>query len=80
MTGGLQVLALTDALRDGEFERFRHMSSSFLDQYSKDGVVLVADRDGRPLFSSINQETPIPSARNNREMVDKVFSTRKAQY
>ena len=42
MTGALQVLALTDALRDGEFESFRRIASGFLDQYGRDGVVLVA--------------------------------------
>jgi hypothetical protein len=30
MTGGLQVLALTDALRSGDFETFRPIASGFL--------------------------------------------------
>ena len=50
MTGGLQVLSLTNALRDGDFEGFRRIAAGFLEQYGKDGVVLVADREGRQLF------------------------------
>ena len=57
MTGGLQVLTLTNALRDGDFDNFRPMASGFLDQYGPDGVVLVADRDGRQLFSSVTPDT-----------------------
>ena len=51
MTGGLQVLALTDSLRNGDFNRFRRIAAGFLDQYGRDGVVLVADHEGRLLFS-----------------------------
>jgi hypothetical protein len=47
MTGGLQVLSLTNALRDGDFEGFRRITRGFLDQYREGGVVLVANRDGR---------------------------------
>src|SRR4030081_1801995 len=57
MTGGLQVLALTNALRSGDFDNFRRIALGFLDQYGRDGVVLVADRDGRQLFSSVTPET-----------------------
>jgi hypothetical protein len=49
MTGALQVLALTNALRDHDFEGFRRISQGFLDQYGEGGVVLVADREGRQL-------------------------------
>jgi len=52
MTGGLQV-SLTNALRDHDFDGFRRIAAGFLDQYGKDGVVLVADRDGRQLFTSV---------------------------
>ena len=48
MTGGLQVLALTNALRNGDFDGFRRHRHGFLDQYGKDGVVLVADRERPP--------------------------------
>src|SRR5204863_9625149 len=53
MAGGLQVLSLTNSLRTGDFDGFRRIATGFLEQYGKDGVVLVADRDGRLLFSSV---------------------------
>jgi two-component sensor histidine kinase len=80
MTGGLQVLSLTTALRSGDFDNFRRMASGFLDQYGRDGVVLVADRDGRQLFSSATPDTASLPPRNNREIVEKVFATRSPQY
>ena len=80
MTGGLQVLALTDSLRNGDFDDFRRIASGFLDQYGKDAVILVADRDGRQLFSSVTADTAGLPLRNNREIVDKVFATRRPQY
>ena len=80
MTGALQVLALTDALRDGEFESFRRIASGFLDQYGRDGVVLVADRQGRQLFSSVTTDTASLPLRNNREIVDRVFATKSPHY
>jgi len=80
MTGGLQVLALTNALRGGDFENFRRIASGFLDQYGKDGVVLVADREGRQLFSSVTRDTASLPPRNNRDIVDKVFASKTPQY
>jgi two-component sensor histidine kinase len=80
MTGGLQVLALTDALRTGDFENFRRIALGFLDQYGKDGVVLVADREGRQLFSSFTADTARLPPRNNREIVEKVFATKSPHY
>src|ERR1700688_5322597 len=67
MTGALQVLSLTDSLRDGDFEGFRRISRGFLDQYGEDGVVLVANRDGRQLFSSVTTDTASLPPRNNRD-------------
>jgi two-component sensor histidine kinase len=80
MTGGLQVLALTKTLRSGDFEDFRSIASGFLDQYGKDGVVLVADREGRPLFSSVTSDTASLPLRNNRAIVEKVFATSSPHY
>src|SRR5882672_1638983 len=57
MTGALQVLALTNPLREGDFEAFRRIADGFLDQYRDGGVVLVADREGRQLFSSVTSDT-----------------------
>ena len=80
MTSGLQVLSLTNALRDRDFEGFRRIAAGFLEQYGKNGVVLVTDRDGRQVFSSINPDAATLPLRNNRDMVDKVFATRRPQY
>jgi two-component sensor histidine kinase len=80
VTGGLQVLALTDALRTGDFKGFRHMALAFLDQYGRDGIVLVADRDGRELFSSISEDVAGLPLRNNQGIVQRVFATKKPQY
>ena len=46
ITGALQVLSLTDALRERDFNEFRRLSQGFLDQYADGGVILVADRQG----------------------------------
>ncbi|HLG83801.1 MAG TPA: sensor histidine kinase [Bradyrhizobium sp.] len=80
MTGGLQVLSLTDALRSGDFVHFGNMASGFLDQYGKDGVILVSDRDGRILFPAVAPDAPTPAQRNNLAIVDKVFATGQPQY
>src|SRR5258707_12838109 len=80
MTGALQVLALTNALRDRDFDGFRRIATGFLEQYGKDGVVLVSDRDGRQLFSSATPDTASLPLRNNRDIVEKVFATKRPQY
>jgi hypothetical protein len=80
MTGGLQVLSLTNSLRTGDFDSFRRIVAGFLDQYGKDGVVLVADRKGRQLFSSVTPDTASLPLRNNRDIVEKVFATKRPQY
>jgi two-component sensor histidine kinase len=80
MTGGLQVLALTNSLREGDFNNFRGMAAGFLDQYGKDGVMLVTDRSAQILFSSLAPEEEGLPARNNREIVQKVFSSKQPQY
>ncbi len=58
MTGGLQVLSLTNDCGTAT-SKDSAASPGFLEQYGKDGVVLVADRQGRQLFSS-NNRTPPP--------------------
>ena len=80
MTGGLQVLALTDTLRNGDFEGFRNIASGFLDQYGKEGVLLVVDREGHQLFSSVTPDSADLPLRNNREIVEKVFATKTPHY
>ena len=76
MTGALQVLSLTNALRDRDFDAFRRIAQGFLDQYAEGGVVLVADREGRQVFSSVTSDSTNLPLRNNRAIVDKVFATR----
>src|SRR5207245_2892382 len=80
MTGGLQVLALTDTLKNGDFDGFRRIAQGFLEQYSKGGVILVADRNGRMLFSSLTTDMASLPPRNNREIVEQVFLTKRPQY
>src|ERR1700692_4802434 len=80
MTGALQVLSLTDPLRQGDFNAFRRIARGFLDQYREGGVVLVADREGRQLFSSVTSDTASLPSRNNRDIVEKVFATKPLQY
>jgi len=80
MTGGLQVLALTNSLRSGDFNSFRRIAAGFLDQYGKNGVVLVADREGRQLFSSVTADTAALPPRSNLALVERVFSTKRPQY
>jgi two-component sensor histidine kinase len=80
ITGALQVLSLTNAVREGDFEGFRRICQGFLDQYGEGGVVLVADREGRQVFSSLTSDTAGLPSRNNLAMVDKVFAEKKPVY
>ena len=79
MTGGLQVLTLTSALRDGDFENFRPLAKGFLDQYREGGVVLVADRAGGFSPGVTSDAASLPP-RNNREIVEKLFTEKKPLY
>jgi two-component sensor histidine kinase len=80
MTGALQVLALTNALRDQDFDGFRRITQGFLEQYGEGGVILVADREGRQVFSSLTPDTASLPPRNNLDIVKKVFAERKPVY
>jgi two-component sensor histidine kinase len=42
--------------------------------------VLVADREGRQLFSSVTPDVTVLPPRNNRDIVEKVFATKRAYY
>jgi hypothetical protein len=65
MTGGLQVLALTNSLRNDDFPNFRRIALGFLEQYGKGGLVLISDRKGRLLFSSATEDTASLPPRGN---------------
>jgi two-component sensor histidine kinase len=80
ITSGLQILARTNALRENNFESFRRVAAGFLDQYGEDGILLIADREGRQLFSSKTLDTSKEPPRNNKEIVAKVFATKTPQY
>jgi two-component sensor histidine kinase len=80
VTGGLQVLAMTDTLKKGDFDAFRRIALGFIEQYSNGGVLLVADHDGRMLFSSLSADSASLPMRNNREIVERVFRTKRPQY
>jgi len=80
MTSDVQVLALSESLRTNDFDRFRRRVAAFLTQYAEGAVLLVADRDGRQIFSSRTPDAKDLPPRNNREMVNKVFSTKTVQY
>ena len=80
MTGGMQVLALTNSLRSGDFDLFRRIALGFLEQYPPGGVVLVADRDGRQLFSTLSSDIARLPPSGNIEMVRKVFESGETVY
>jgi len=80
MTGGLQVLALSDSLREDDFKSFRRLAEGFIDQYGRDSTLLVSDRSGRQLFSTTATEPSALPRRNNLDIVEQVFATRLPQY
>ena len=80
MTGSLQVLALTNSLRNDDFPSFRRIALGFLDQYGKGGLVLISDRKGRILFSSATEDTASLPPRSNMAIVEKLFATKAPQY
>ncbi|MEH2557003.1 two-component sensor histidine kinase [Bradyrhizobium algeriense] len=80
ITGALHMLSLTNELRDGDIEGFRRICQGFLDQYGEGGIVLVANREGRQVFSSLTLDTANLPLRNNLAMVEKVFAEKKPVY
>lgn len=76
MVGGLQVLSLTNSLRAGDFKNFRRVADGFLEQY-EGGILLIADRNGRQVFSSVTEDASSLPPRNNQDVVKRVFQTGK---
>ena len=76
MVGGLQVLSLTNSLRAGDFKNFRRVADGFLEQY-EGGILLIADRSGRQVFSSVTEDASTLPLRNNQDVVRRVFQTGK---
>jgi two-component sensor histidine kinase len=79
ITGSLRVLSLSNSLRGGDFESFRRNASGFIEQYPG-GVVLIADRDGRQVFSSLTADTASLPPPDNLDAVKKVFETGQPVY
>ena len=80
MTGGLQVLALTNALRNGDFKASAASPTVFSSNTARTASILVADRDGRSCFPRSTADAADLPLRNNREIVEKVFVTKQPQY
>jgi two-component sensor histidine kinase len=80
MTGGLQVLALSNSLQSGDLAGFRRLAAEFVSQYGDDSVLLLADRSGHQLFSTATMETANLPRRNNLEIVERVFASKAPQY
>jgi two-component sensor histidine kinase len=80
ITGSLRVLSLTNSLRRGDFEAFRRNASGFLEQYPPGGVILIADRNGRQVFSSLTTDAASLLPPNNLDRVKKVFETGQPVY
>ena len=77
ITGSLAVLSLTNSLRSGDFERFRRVADGFLEQYPPGGTLLIADRNGKQLFSTATKDLSEAPPRNNMDVVRQVFETGK---
>jgi len=79
MTGGLQVLALTNSLRSGDFDSFRRIAivSSIIWQ----GRRRAGGGPRRPpiVFLGDAGVAALPP-RNNRDIVEKVFATKRPYY
>jgi two-component sensor histidine kinase len=80
MTGGLQVLALSESLRRGDFGSFRRLAAGFISQYGEDSVLLLADRSGHQLFSTLTTDTASLPSRNNHDIVERVFASKTPQF
>jgi two-component sensor histidine kinase len=77
ITGSLHIVSLTSSLRSGDFERFRRIADGFLAQYPPGGAMIIADRNGRQLFSTTTTDVSALPPRNNMDVVRKVFDTGK---
>jgi two-component sensor histidine kinase len=77
ITGSLHVLSLTTSLRNGDFDRFRRIAEGFLAQYPPGGGMVIADRNGKQLFSTAATDASTLPPRNNMDVVKKVFETGK---
>ena len=80
MTGGLQVLALTDTLRNGDFEGFAASRSASSSNTARTASCWSPTATADMLFSSTTSDTASLPPRNNRDIVEQVFATKRPQY
>jgi two-component sensor histidine kinase len=80
MTAGLQVLAQSNALQQGDFDTFRRRADTFLRQYTIDQAIIVADRSGQLVFNSRAVPDAVLPARVARPGAGEVFKTGRPAY
>jgi two-component sensor histidine kinase len=80
MTAGLQVLALSRALQNDDFESFRRNAEAFLTQFPESQSIVVADREGRQVFDTRVAGGKLLPVRATRARAGEVFKTRRPSY
>jgi len=80
MTAGLQVLALSAALRRDDFEQFRRNAESFLTRFPENLSIVVGDREGRRVFNTRTTPGRALPVRTTRLGTGEVFKTRRPSY
>jgi two-component sensor histidine kinase len=79
ITSGLQVLALSQSLEQGDLARFRAEVEAFLSRYPAGGNVSLADAAGNQILNSAQREEgALPPAK--RETLPQVFRTAMPVY
>ena len=79
LTLALEVLAGTQALQRGDMDGFRKNAAAFLRKYPGQAISL-ATRDGRQLLNTGLPPGETPPPRQNRDSIERVFSTGKPAY
>jgi len=79
LTLGLEVLAGSQALRRGDMDGFRQNAAAFLRRYPSQSISIAA-RDGQQLLNTGLPPGQTPPPRQNRDSIEKVFSTGKPAY
>src|SRR4029079_14572100 len=75
-----QVLALSQALQQADFEAFRPSAEAYLSQFSDNQVIVVADRDARQVFNTRAARGDTLPVRALRSGAGEVFKTRLPSY
>ena len=81
MTGGTPGVVADQLVARAAISRvFAVLPQASSISMAKDGVVLVADREGRQVFSSVTPDVASLPPRNNRALGEKVFAEQEAAY